>query len=84
MNFRKDTDFMTECFYKERNKVPCPVSVVISKDDLFTENFTDAGRLWSLYAENVCGVHFIDTKTHYFQSDNSNELAEIILSVISK
>ncbi|MBO5934295.1 MAG: amino acid adenylation domain-containing protein [Clostridia bacterium] len=84
MNFRKDTDFMTECFYKERVKVRCPVSVIISKDDMFTENFADAERLWNLYAENVVGVHFIDTKTHYFQSDNSNELADIMLSVLSK
>ncbi len=81
-DFRKDTDFVTEYFYTCTEKVYVPTSIVISKTDIFTENYRDAERLWLKYSENLKGIHYIETNSHYFQKDNSRELINIILSII--
>ncbi len=81
-DFRKDTDFMTEYYYTCDRKIKAPISLVISKTDIFTENYNDAERLWSKYSENLKGVHFIETDSHYFQKDNSKELIDIVLGII--
>ena len=78
MQFRKDTDFATLVFYKFRKKLKTPVTVIISQKDVFTRNYNDAHKCWSRYAENVKKVKFIDTESHYFQSDNADELANSI------
>lgn len=80
-SFRTDTDFSTERFYETNNTIECAVSVVINKEDLFTLNYKQAEKIWKKYAQEVRGVYFIDSATHYFQSDNSNELAHIIMSI---
>ncbi len=81
-DFRKDTDFMTEYFYTCRDKIKTPISLVLSKTDIFTENYQDAQELWARYSENLKDIHFIETNSHYFQKDNSNELIDIILNII--
>ncbi len=81
-DFRKDTDFLTEYYYTCDKKIKAPVSLVMSKTDIFTENYKDAERLWSRYCENLCGVNFIETNSHYFQKDNSKDLIDIILRTI--
>ena len=79
--FRKDTDFANICFTEINGKVNTPVSVIISKKDMFTRNYKKCKKLWGIYAENIDSVHFIDANTHYFQRNNSNELVEWILSI---
>ncbi len=81
-DFRKDTDFMTEYYYNCDKKICTPISLVISKTDIFTENYQDAKRLWSKYSESLQDIHYIDTNSHYFQKDNSDELIDIIFSII--
>ncbi len=82
-DFRKDTDFMTNYLYKkEGTAIKCPVSLIISKTDAFTKNYENAEKLWSPYADNISGVHFIETNSHYFQSTNSDELVDIIKNII--
>lgn len=82
-DFRKDTDFMTEYFYKNANPINVKTSVVISKTDLFTKNHNNAEQLWKKYATNLNKVCYIESDSHYFQSDNSNTLAKIIIDIIS-
>ncbi len=82
-NFRNDTDFMTNYYYTERNNtILCPVSLVISKTDIFTKHYKFAKELWSAYAANISNICFIDTSSHYFQSANSNELVDIIQNIL--
>ncbi len=80
--FRKNTDFANISFTETDSKTKVPVSVIISKKDRFTKNYEQAEKLWKNYAEEITGVHFIDSDSHYFQSDNSEELIELILSLI--
>ncbi len=81
-NFRKDTDFMTWYYYNNHKKVNVQTDAIISKTDVFTKNFKDAEKLWSLSAGNFNDVHFIETDSHYFQSDNSDTLVKLLLNII--
>ncbi len=82
MQFRKDTDFAAESFSEISAGITVPVSLVISKRDIFTRNYSQAEKIWDGYAENVKNIHFIDSASHYFQSESSDMLAKIILSEI--
>ena len=78
MRFRADTDYATEVFYKYDGRISTPVTVIISKDDYFTREYDNAYENWSVYAENVIAVDFIDSQSHYFQSDNASEFVKMI------
>ncbi len=80
-NFRADTDFAVQAFAEDHNKIKVPVSVVISKRDMFTSNYKQAEKMWKKYAETVKNIYFIDSPTHYFQADNSDELVRLIFSI---
>lgn len=80
--FRRDTDFLMEYFREETGKIQCPLSVIISKEDFFTENHADAEKLWSNYAEDLRGVHFIGSASHYFQSEYADTLLEMVQAII--
>lgn len=82
--FRKDTDFLTEYFYNKPEKISVSTTAVMSKTDPFTKNYKKAEKLWGRMADNFDKVHFIDTDSHYFQTDNSETLAEIIAETICK
>lgn len=81
-NFRLDTDFATQYFANANVKISCPVSLVINKNDIFTTQYAKAKDLWSRYCEKTCETHYINSSTHYFQSDNSDDLVKIILDAI--
>ncbi len=81
-NFRIDTDYMTEYFLRENNVIKTPVNVIISKTDIFTENYNEADTLWKTRCENTEKIHFIETDSHYFQKDNCKELLDIIFNTI--
>ena len=78
MRFRKDTDFANEVFFKHSRKLSTPLTVIISKKDIFTKNYAQAEKCWSIYAENLKKVKFIDSESHYFQSDNAEELIKLL------
>ncbi|MBQ2758664.1 MAG: amino acid adenylation domain-containing protein [Clostridia bacterium] len=80
-SFRKDTDFANIAFADFNGRIKTPVSVIVSKNDIFTKNYRNAKQIWEKYAENVNGVYFIDSDSHYFQSDNSIQLVQIINSI---
>ncbi len=82
--FRKDTDFMTEYFYNKPKKINVLTTAVMSKTDPFTKNYKKAEKLWGRMADNFDRVHFIETDSHYFQTESSEALAEIIAETISK
>lgn len=77
-SFRKDTGYATEVFSRSNTVLSCPVAVVINKNDMFTKNYKNAKKLWSRYSENRVSVEFIESGSHYFQSDNAEELFDII------
>ena len=81
-NFRKDTDFMTWYHYNKPNKIKVQTDIVISKTDSFTRNYKDAEKLWSLCADNLNNIHFIETDSHYFQSDECDTLVDMLLEII--
>ena len=80
-SFRKDTDFANIAFADFNGRIKTPVSVIVSKTDIFTKNYNNAKQIWRKYAENVNGVYFIESDSHYFQSTNSIQLVQIILSI---
>ena len=80
--FRKDTDFMTWYNYSNAKTINAVTDSIISKTDIFTKKYEDAEKLWKNYATNFNRVHFIETDSHYFQSDNSEAFIEIIISII--
>ena len=82
--FRKDTDFMTWYHYNNSKKVNVMTDIVISKTDIFTKNYKDAEKLWKNSASNFNKVRFIETDSHYFQSDDSDALVEMVIDVIGK
>ena len=82
--FRKDTDFLAEYFYKNVKPINAKTSVIISKTDIFTKNYMDVERLWKIRSNNFNKVHYIETNSHYFQTEKSDEVAQIIINTISK
>ncbi|MBQ4644214.1 MAG: amino acid adenylation domain-containing protein [Clostridia bacterium] len=83
-NFRKDTDFMTWYHYSKPNKIKVQTDVIISKTDSFTKNYKNAEKLWKLNADNFNNVHFIETNSHYFQSDNSDILVDVLVKIFEQ
>ena len=80
--FRKDTSFAIMAYSDITYRLNTPVSIIISKYDMFTKNYDEAKTLWGKYFNNVCEPYFIDTHSHYFQSVNSNEVADIIFGIV--
>jgi surfactin synthase thioesterase subunit len=81
-SFRNDTDFATQYFYKDNERISCPISLVINKNDPFTTQYAKAECLWRRYSDNVSKPYYINHTSHYFQSDNSEALTKIILKII--
>ncbi len=79
--FRSDTDFSTHYFLTASTKITCPVSLVINKNDGFTKQYKNADKIWQKYINEPCQTHYIDPTSHYFQSDNSDVLAKIIIEI---
>ena len=77
--FREDTDFAVSAFSELKCRIASPVTVIISKTDPFTRRYKMAEKIWSRYAQDIRKVEFINTDSHYFQSTESDELADIIL-----
>lgn len=82
--FRLDTDFWTHFFTQEPKKIMCPVTLVLSKQDIFTENYLDALHLWQPYSANIAALHYIDTASHYFQADHADDLVKILVRIIDQ
>lgn len=80
--FRKDTDFANISYFEFNGKIKTPVTVILSKKDIFTLNYRQAEKLWKMYVSNVTDVHYINSKSHYFQTNNSACLAEFLLKMI--
>ena len=76
--FREDTDFASLKFSTPSGAVKVPVTLIMSKTDMFTKNYRKAESIWKRYAENVTGIRFIDTDSHYFQANNSEETAALL------
>lgn len=77
-DFRKNTDFSVDYYKSERYYLSIPVYSVISKKDLFTPNWKAAENNWRLYTNAPVIVEYIDSDSHYFQSDKAEETAELI------
>ncbi|MEE1320531.1 MAG: amino acid adenylation domain-containing protein, partial [Acutalibacteraceae bacterium] len=77
--FRKDTNFANISFYEFNNRLKTPISIIISKTDIFTKQYAKTESLWLKYFYTVSDVHYIASDSHYFQKDNSEELFRLIL-----
>ncbi|MBQ3086924.1 MAG: amino acid adenylation domain-containing protein [Clostridia bacterium] len=76
-----DTDLYFDTFAMQCNKLHCPVSLLMSKEDVFTKKYDSATMIWERYFSKVHSVRYIAADTHYFQSENSEETAEFLLTV---
>jgi hypothetical protein len=59
------------------------MAVIISKTDIFTKNYNDAEILWKRLANNFRKVHFVNTNSHYFQTDRSLFVANVLINIIA-
>lgn len=82
--FRRDTDFYTAYFQTPAAPVYTPVTLFLSREDPFTENYSEAGYLWEKYAANLESIHFIESRSHYFQAEQPEILLREICRVIGK
>ena len=78
ISFRHDTDFANVSYADFGEKIKTPINVIISKEDIFTKNYRKAQLLWEKYADNVDQIYYIDSNSHYFQSESSSGLAAYI------
>lgn len=82
IRFRKDTDFANISYCEFWGTIGIPTSLIISKKDLFTKNYHKSKKLWKRYVVSVNSISFIDSKSHYFQSDNVETFIKIFQSFI--
>ena len=80
IRFRSNTKEYFDFLGSRRAKIPCRVTLILSRKDLFTQDFGIAEERWSQYVTDVDAVHYIDSPTHYFQSAEAVALADILLS----
>ena len=79
-SFRKNTDFARIAFSALINRIKTPTTIILSKKDLFTQKYEDTEKIWKNYTESVENISFIDSSSHYFQRDDSDQLIRIIIS----
>lgn len=82
--FRLDTDFWTHFFARKPETIACPITLILSKQDIFTENHSDAVSLWQPYSATIPALHYIDTPSHYFQAAAAYELIKILSDIIDQ
>ena len=80
--FRDDSDFATFYFKSNPGKISSQITVIISKNDIFTPDFEDAEKNWQKYTHNKVNVRYIESDSHYFQAENADVLAEMIAETI--
>lgn len=78
--FRQDTDFAAKYFSQNPGKYHCPTTLIFGRKDLFTRFFSKAEKQWCKYAQRIEKVYYIETDNHYFHSEESDLLAELLLS----
>ncbi len=77
--FRTNTEEYFEYLRGKTDKTHVRVSVVLGTHDVFTDYCTDAVSMWVRYVDGVDTVRYIESSTHYFQSESAAELADILL-----
>ncbi len=82
IRFRKDTDFANISYCEFREKIEIPTSLIISKKDLFTKNYLKFEKAWKKYVVAINNTFYINSDSHYFQSDNVEAFMEIFQSLI--
>ena len=80
--FRENTEEYYDYFKAKKEKTHSSVTLVLSKKDIFTRSYPSASDLWGQYIDHIDDIHFINCKTHYFQTTNAIELADILLKEI--
>ncbi len=82
--FRKDTNQFFS--YAQNKTAPTPVDVhlILSKKDPFTRNYRLAASRWAPYVNRVCSLHFIDSNTHYFQTEQAELLYSDLLQTMKE
>ena len=78
--FREDTDFAIQVFADKQTRINCEISIITGRYDLFTKFSRHPERQWKEYAANITRIDCINTSTHYFQTENSDLLAQFILT----
>ena len=77
--FREDTSIAMQIFRTSQPRIECPITLLLGKKDLFTRFYINKEKHWKRYAHHIAHIYFLDTASHYFQADMSNEVARLIL-----
>lgn len=80
--FRSDTEEYFSYFQNKKTRTCVDISIVLSKNDIFTKDYPFAKKAWSRYVTTVRETVFINSNNHYFQSAKAEELADILLKEI--
>jgi surfactin synthase thioesterase subunit len=74
--FRRQTKFYNSYFSGKQDKTNTSVTVIVSKKDPFTYNYTKAEALWKRVVTDVNKVIVIDTPSHYFLKTHTDLLLD--------
>ena len=75
--FRSHTQICSAYFRRKTAKTNVTVTAVISRQDPFTSNYTDAEARWRKVVTDVDRVILIDTPSHYFQNTDTDLLLDL-------
>lgn len=78
--FRRDTDQFFAYARNKSNVTDVTVHLVLSKTDPFTKNYRQADKRWRFYVRETGETRFIDGASHYFQSQNADELYVLLFN----
>ena len=65
-------------------QIDCPTTIVIAKNDIFTQNYKSAKKRWTNYVSNTLTVKIIDETSHYFLEDSESALYDIIIQKLEQ
>ena len=76
--FRRDAARNFKTLKRLKDIINCETVLFFSKKDIFTKHYRSATKYWKTYVTDIIQIKIIESKTHYFLSDNSSELANEI------
>lgn len=80
--FRIHTNVFSAYFSSKKEKINCKTFAIISRFDPFTKNYMQSDILWKKIVTDFEKTIIVDYPTHYFQSDNAEQLSDYLIKII--
>jgi len=77
--FRANTDEYFSFFSSNHSFLDCPLTILLSKNDIFTKKYSLSKKRWSKYIGPVERIILIDNSSHYFQAETPSVLIKLFV-----